>query len=185
MNKAKVTLYITVIYICTILVCVGFMRFKVVDNTDLETEESLIETELRQEIASLKEKYNQVVEETETVNDKIKEYQEQMEKNEDASELITNELKQTTQLLGKTDVKGDGIVVILQDNEKEIIIESDLSEIINELKYAGAEAISINDIRIDTMTDITTTNNGIMLINGERISSPYVIKVIRKSNIFI
>lgn len=179
MNKTKITLYITIICICMILVSVGFMRFKVVENTDFESEEMLIETELRQEIASLKEKYSQVLEETESVNNKIKEYQEQIEKNEDSSELISNELKQSIQLLGKTKVKGDGVIVIMQDNEQEKILESDLSEIINELKYAGAEAISINDIRIGAMTDITTTTNNMMLLNGERISSPYVVKVIR------
>ena len=179
MNKTKITVYITIICICAILVSVSFMRFKVVEKTDYESEEGLIETELRQEIASWKEKYNQVQEETESINNKIKEYQEQIEKNEDSSELIANELKQTTQLLGKTKVKGDGVVIILQDNEQEKILESDLSEIINELKYAGAEAISINDIRIETMTDITTTTNNVIMLNGERISSPYVLKVIR------
>ena len=179
MNKTKITIYVTIICICTILVSVSFMRFKVVDNTDIESEEILIETELRQEIASLKEKYNQALEETESINSKIVEYQEQIEKNEDASELIARELKQTTQLLGKTKVKGDGVVITMQDNQQEKIIESDLSEIINELKYAGAEAISINDIRLETMTDVTTTTNNVMLVHGERISSPYEIKVIR------
>jgi len=177
-NKTSVTLYITIICICTILVSVGFMRFKVVENTDLDKEEMLIETELRQEIANLKEKYNEVLEETDAVNNRIKEYREQIEKNSDSLELVTNELKQTTKLLGKTRVKGDGVVVTLQDTEEEKILESDLSEIINELKYAGAEAISINDIRIETMTDIRQATYDMMLIDGERITSPYVVKVI-------
>ena len=185
MNKAKITLCITIICICTILVSVGFMRFKVVDNNDRESEEVLIETELRQEIASLKDKYNHVIEETETINAKIDEYKEQIDKNEDSSELIKSEIRQTSQLLGKTKVKGDGVVIIMQDNESEKIIESDLSEIINELKYAGAEAISINNIRIDSLSDVTTTTNNIMMIEGKRISSPYEIKAIRKPNVFI
>ena len=185
MNKTKITLYITIICICIILVSVGFMRFKVVENTDFESEEILIETELRQEIASLKEKYSQVLEEIESVNNKTKEYQEQIEKREDSSELISNELKQSIKLLGKTRVKGDGVIVTMQDNEQEKILESDLSEIINELKYAGAEAISINNVRAETITDITTTTNNMLLLDGQRISSPYVIKVIRKSNVFV
>lgn len=53
-----------------------------------------------------------------------------------------------------------------------------MSEIVNELKYAGAEAISINGIRILAMTDITDATNDLLLINGQRISSPYEVKAI-------
>lgn len=179
MKKEKLTIYVTIIVICIILVSVSLMRFKAVDETNLELEESLIETELRQEIANFKEKYNEASEELASVNDKIKEYEEQIEENKDVSELVASELRQTTQLLGKTDVKGDGIIVTLEDNKKEEILESDLSELVNELKYAGAEAISINDIRIEALTDVTSTSNNIILLNGQRISSPYVVKAIR------
>ena len=100
-------------------------------------------------------------------------------------EIVSNELKQTTQLLGKTNVKGDGIVVTLEDNSQEKIVESDLSEITNELKYAGAEAISINGIRLTPLMDVTSTSNNIILLNGQKISSPYVVKAIRRPKIFI
>ena len=124
------------------------MRFRVVDNTDIESEEILIETELRQEIASLKEKYNQALEETEAINSKIEEYRNQIEKNEDASELIARELKQTTQLLGKTKVKGDGVIITMQDNQQEKIIESDLiraeelSERLNNIEILHGDPLS-------------------------------------------
>lgn len=180
MKKAKFTIYITIICVCMILVSISFMRFKVVEESDLESEESLIETELRKEIATYKEKNNEALEELESVNNKIAEYQEQIEKNEETSDLITKELKETTELLGKTDVKGDGVIITLQDNEKEKIIESDLSEIVNELKYAGAEAISINDIRLENLTDVSSTSNNIIMLNGQKLSSPYVVKAIRK-----
>lgn len=185
MKKAKLTIYITIVCVCIILVSVSLMRFKVVEKADLESEEILIETELRKEIASYKEKNNEALEELESVNNKIAEYREQIEKNEEASDLVTKELKETTQLLGKTDVKGDGVIIILQDNEKEKIIESDLSEVVNELKYAGAEAISINDIRLENLTDVSSTSSNIIMLNGQRISSPYIVKAIRKPNLFI
>ena len=158
---------------------------KAVEKADLEKQSTLIETELRQEIIAFKEKYNDASKQLEDVKDKIKEYENQVDSNADAVEIVSNELKQTTQLLGKTNVKGDGIVVTLEDNSQEKIVESDLSEITNELKYAGAEAISINGIRLTPLMDVTSTSNNIILLNGQKISSPYVVKAIRRPKIFI
>ena len=185
MKKEKVTIYITIIILCMILISVIFMRFKAVEKADLEKQSTLIETELRQEIIAFKEKYNDASKQLEDVKDKIKEYENQVDSNADAVEIVSNELKQTTQLLGKTNVKGDGIVVTLEDNSQEKIVESDLSEITNELKYAGAEAISINGLRLTPLMDVTTTSNNIILLNGQKISSPYVVKAIRRPKIFI
>lgn len=47
----------------------------------------------------------------------------------------------------------------------------------NELIYAGAEAISINDERIVAMSDLASVSNFI-LINNERTISPFTIKAI-------
>lgn len=181
MKKEKVILYFTIIGICIILVCTIFMRFKAVEKTDFSSEQSLVESELRTEIANYKEKYNQAEEELENINTKIMEYKEQIEKNETNSDTITKELKQTSDLLGRTNVKGDGVIVILEDNENDKIVESDISELFNELKYAGAEAISINDIRLDQLADVSETSNNAIMLNGQRLISPYEVKAIRKS----
>ena len=50
--------------------------------------------------------------------------------------------------------------------------------IINALKAAGAEAISINDERIVNMTDIVLITNTFIKVNGQRIQMPYIIKAI-------
>ena len=49
--------------------------------------------------------------------------------------------------------------------------------LVNELKYAGAEAISINNNRVTNFTDIVDVNYVIM-IDGVKISSPYEVKAI-------
>jgi len=46
------------------------------------------------------------------------------------------------------------------------------------LNLHGAEAISINDERIVNNSDIALINNRIILVNGRRISGPYIIKAI-------
>lgn len=49
--------------------------------------------------------------------------------------------------------------------------------LVNDLKYAGAEAISINGNRITNFTDIVDVNYVIM-IDGIKLSSPYEVKAI-------
>lgn len=163
---------------CILLVSIIFMRFKAVEKQDFEGEKTIREAELRKEISIWKNKYEDITNSLELVNKKITEYNEQIEKNEDTSALIDSELKETNKLLGKTTVVGEGVIVTLKDTDKENILGVDLSELINELRYAGAEAISINGIRILSLTDITDATNDLILINGNRIISPYVVKAI-------
>lgn len=182
MKKDKITIYFTICLISMILVCVIMMRFKSIEQSDLKTRENLAETELRTEISNYKEKYNESLEELESINSKIQEYKEKIDKNEYDSDLILKELKDTNNLLGKTNVKGDGVLITLTDNEFEKIIESDISELINELKYAGAEAISVNNIRLDVLSDVSSTKENAIILNGQKISSPYIIKAIGNQN---
>ena len=58
-----------------------------------------------------------------------------------------------------------------------MIHDTDLLTLVNELKNAGAEAISINDERIINTTSITCDGN-VILVNGNKISSPFIIKAI-------
>ena len=53
----------------------------------------------------------------------------------------------------------------------------DLVEVVNALKNAGAEAISINGQRITNFTSIYCAGN-VVVVNGEKISSPIEIKAI-------
>ena len=81
-------------------------------------------------------------------------------------------------ILGKTDVKGPGVIITLEDGDREVVA-SDLVDLVNELKYAGAEAISINGSRIINTSEIAEINNSYIIVNGaKRIASPYEVKAI-------
>ena len=58
-----------------------------------------------------------------------------------------------------------------------------LAYIINNLKFAGAEAISVNDIRVTAQTGIRTSGSFIRVGNTDRINpdEPIIIKVIGDS----
>ena len=91
---------------------------------------------------------------------------------------MENEVKEAESYLGKTNLQGEGIVVTLKDNDTRDIIHSDLLDLINELNIAGAEAISINDERIVSTSEIVLVNNTMILVNTKRVAGPYVVKAI-------
>lgn len=168
---------IVMFLVCITLISVMFMQFKTIEETDITDIENMREAELRTTLSEWKTRYEEARELLLDTNKKIIEYNDKIEKNEEASELIDKELEQSNLLLGKTDVYGEGVVVTLMDNKKQEIYASDLLELVNELKYAGAEAISINDIRVLNTTEIVDLNEYTSIsVNGKRLSSPYVVK---------
>lgn len=86
---------------------------------------------------------------------------------------------------GLSDVTGPGVVIKLDDAvarkgvDPQILIihDQDIREILNELKKAGAQAISINGERIVAMSEQVCAGPTI-LINRNRYSVPYVINAI-------
>ena len=180
LKKGKITMIIIAGIVCFILALVMSMQFKIVNETDITSIESMRETELRTELANWKEKYEEVNAKYEETTSMINEYKETEKSNNETEEIINNELAQVNMSLGKTDVHGSGIEVILTDTDNEEIPKinaDDLLVIVNALKLAGAEAISINDERIINMSDIVDVDTYIK-VNGNRILSPYVIKAI-------
>ena len=143
---------IVMFIVCVSFVSVMLMQFKTVEETDITDIENMREAELRKSLAEWKSKYEETSSSLEKTNQKIAEYQEKMEKNEATSELIDKELEQSNLVVGRTDVTGEGVIVTLNDGKEENISAWDLIYLVNELRYAGAEAISINDIRIISST---------------------------------
>lgn len=177
MKKDKIMMSVIIGIICVILITVMFAQFKTVEETDITGIETARETELQTMLSSWKTKYEEIEEKLADTKSKINEYNEKVQSNQEASELLDEELEQTNLLTGKTNVQGEGIIITLKDNEEKSIEASDLRTLINELKLAGAEAISINDKRILNMTEIVDVN-GVILINEERVVSPFIVKAI-------
>lgn len=177
MRKEKIVMSVTIGAVCILLVAVMFAQFRTIEETDITGIETAREEELRTMISSWKAKYEETAQKVEETNQKIKEYQEKAASAEETGTLLDEELLQTNMLVGKTDVTGEGVIIILEDNENKQIEDTDLLSLINELKLAGAEAISINDKRIVNMTEIVMVNDTI-LVNEERVTSPYTVKAI-------
>ena len=185
MKKGKITVIITIAIACFALATVMCMQFKIVKETDITSIETMREEELRAELANWKQLYNEADEQYKEKSERLKEYQEKQQSTEESTKLIEKELQQVEMYLGKTEVQGEGIIINIKDvnDDEEIppISAEDLLVIVDYLKLAGAEAISINEQRIVNMSDIVYVNNSIIYVNQQRILAPYVIKAIGDS----
>ncbi len=189
-NKEKIVMSVTIGIACLTLMMVMFMQFKVVKQTDITAIENMRESELRVELADWNKKYDELNERYQEVMTKISEYRNEKESDEKTAQLLEAELEQLNETLGKTDVEGEGIMIVIEDMggtelSEDVTVDpidvEDLLLIVNELFGAGAEAISINGQRIVAMSDIFKIGSGddaFLKVNGERILPSYIINAI-------
>ena len=184
-NKVKISIVLGIM--CFALTAGICIQIKTVKNTNTTVSQSYTENNLRAEVLKYKEKYDNKIKEIEKID---KELETEIEKaTENNSELTDaqNQIKEGNKILGLSEVKGPGITITVADSETDfsnaidsspyLVQDKDILNIINELKNAGAEAISINDHRVVTSTYIICGGN-IINVNGEKIGSPFVIKAI-------
>ena len=175
-DKIIVTIVIGIMFL--ILTAIIFAQFRSIDQTDILALENMRENELRKEISSYKTKVEEVKKGLKETKEKIKEYEAAITSDEEASELLTKELDKQNNLLGKNDVKGNGIIIELKDTRAKRITVEDIRDLINQLKAAGAEAISVNEQRIVYDSYIVDIGGTFISINGKTQVSPYEIKAI-------
>ena len=191
MKREKIIMTITIGIMCFLLVMIIFMQFKVVQETEETNIDTMQETELRQELANWKTKYEEAKTKYEEISETIASYKEESTTDTKKKETLEQELENLEMVLGKTDVEGEGVIITLSEksqselseDEEIISIEAnDLIYIVNYLKDAGAEAISINDERIVNTTDIVDIGNSIKINSKYIRTSPYIIKAIGNSS---
>jgi len=117
---------------------------------------------------------------------RITEFENAIEDEDDSVRLVNDQLERARTIAGLTDLEGPGVIVSIDvkqalDWGADVIVQdlhfTDLLKLVNELNAAGAEAISINDERIISTTEIRSAGNFIM-INTNRYNTPFEIKAI-------
>ena len=193
-KKGKRTVCVVIAIVCFALAIVMSMQFKIVREADSTSIDTMREDELRTELANWKKMYSQAQDQYNEKLAKLEEYKNNEKTSEESSKLVEAELEQANLYLGKTDVEGQGITIKIQDideseanessseNDEESLKPLSAEQIlylVDNLKLAGAEAISVNDQRIIGTSDIVSINDGkIICVNQQRISAPYTIKAI-------
>lgn len=192
MNRKYIA--ITLGLVCFILVISIFTQAKTVKEMKKTLETGMSRnSELIDEIFKTQEKYNILYKQLEDAEKKLEETRTQAisgNKEDTNSEL---ELKENNLLLGLSEMQGEGIIIVLDDNRNTeedelnvsqyLVHEEDLLQVINELFNAGAEAISINGHRVVNSTAVLCDGN-IIRVNGQVITVPITIKAISSKAIY-
>ncbi len=176
--KGKLAMVITIGVICILLTSVMFLQFKSVQVIEESGVGAMRESELKTEYSLIKEKSDEIKKNLEEFEKSIVEYNSQSTDTQGTLELLRNDIRKANIDIGYTDVKGPGLMITLWDGDYEYVDATDLLFAINELKFAGAEAISINDIRVVNTTSLPEMSTDYIVMDRGRIVSPFTIKVI-------
>ena len=184
MNKNIQSLILGIMcLILTMSICVQIKTVKNNGTTLGQTEE---ETKLKDQVLKMKEKYDITYENLAKIEEELEQVRTNVTSNNEGLEKLESDIKEANTLLGFTDATGTGVTITVADgistpntlNPSDLLIHDlDLLNIVNELKNAGAEAIDINGKRIVSTTSIMCDGN-VVTINGEKVSSPFVINAI-------
>lgn len=188
MNKNKIA--ITLGTVCLLLTIAIVVQINTIKGTSSTVSKNFSEDNLRDEVLRWKERYDEETIALDNAEKTLSKIREESTKNDTTASSKEEEITRNNNLLGITDVEGKGIEITVKDNQNisteniglldisaYIVHDNDLRRIVNELKNAGAEAISINGQRIVSTTAITCIGN-VVKINDEKVTSPFVIKAI-------
>ena len=172
---------------CFLLTLGIFVQVRTVTNSNSTVSQNYEENNLRAEVLKYKERYENKYKELEEAEEELEIARQESTKNNSELEDKETQIQEGKKILGMTDVTGPGVIITLSDSKKDansvlntnelLVHDGDVLSVINELKNAGAEAISINDQRIVPTTSISCGGN-IIEINGEKVGAPFVIKAI-------
>ena len=144
------------------------------------------ETQLADELVTLQRKYDDLKQQYEENNKIVKEYQNNSATNSTLISSMKLQIDNLSAIAGVTDLKGEGIVIVLNDGSKStdadlradsLVHDSDLLTVVNELKAAGAEAISINGQRIISTSAIRCVGP-VIQVNYQKVAAPFEVKAI-------
>ncbi len=185
--KNKKTISIVLGIMCFALTLGICVQIKTVRGSNSIVKQNYEENGLRAEVLKYKEKYDNRYKELEKAEEQLEKERQNSTENNTELEQKEEEIKQGNKMIGLTEVTGPGVIITLSDSKKAsntslnvsdlLIHDGDVISVINELKNAGAEAISINDQRLVPTSSIICGGN-IIEINGEKTGTPFVIKAI-------
>lgn len=190
MNKKQIGIILGIV--CLLLTTAIIVQIKTIKHSGVETNATFSEDSLRDEVLRWKEKSDNASEELSKVEKELEKQRTKATQNDETSKNNEEEIKVSNAVLGLSDVTGEGVEITLQDNQDVttetatndisyyVVHDIDILSVVNELKNAGAEAISINGERIINTTSITCAGN-VAQINGEKVGAPFIIRAIGKS----
>lgn len=146
---------------------------------------TIADASMLEEIELLKKQKENMELKNQTLVQELKGYEDEAASTSSVNKLLKEQLDQSRLVLGLVDVTGEGVTMtlthidpILNQGVPQYLSDVELVHILNELKFAGAEAVSINNKRVTTQSGIkSSSNNSFILLNDEKISPGEVITI--------
>lgn len=184
MNKKTEILILTLM--CFALSIAIAVQIKTVNNNGSTLGASQSESNLKAQVLKMKEKYEDEYEWLEELTEELETVRQNVASHNDGLRELEDKIKEDNLLLGNTDVKGQGVTITLNDGKSDVnlfnpdnllVHAENVLLVVNELRNAGAEAISINGERVVNKTAISCDGN-VIVVNGEKIGTPIVVSAI-------
>lgn len=194
MNKKIISLILGLM--CVLLSYGIAAQIKTINGTGSIMSTNAKENELRDSVLKSKEKYDNLYQKLEEAENQLEIERANSTQNNTELTDLENEIKDGNKILGLSEVTGNGLIITINDNQDIslnswfadpnllVVHDADLISVVNELKNAGAEAISINEQRLVTTSAIECDGN-IIKVNGEKIGAPFTIKAIGLPEVLI
>jgi len=175
----RISSQIVVAIVCCIL---GFMvayQFKMLTKYQKKQVDNKSASDITVENEMYKKEKTEMQKKIDELQGQIKKYEETAVNSTESNKEILNELERTRILIGSTDVEGPGLKIYIKPSTNNIlgnnvegkkITDQDLVLLVNELRFAGAEAIAINNNRVTSRTGIKLSGgaNSFIMLDGQR-----------------
>ena len=187
MNKKHISLILGIM--CFLLAFAISIQIKTVTNSNSTISQDYEENNLRAEVLKYKERYDRRYAELENAEKELEKERQKTTTEDNELKDVEKQITEGNKIIGFSEVTGPGVILTLSDSKiapnsamvsdlNELLVhDMDVLSVINELKNAGAEAISINNQRLINTSSISCGGN-IITINGEKVGAPFVIKAI-------
>ena len=155
MNKKIISLILGLM--CVLLSYGIAAQIKTINGTGSIMSTNAKENELRDSVLKSKEKYDNLYQKLEEAENQLEVERANSTQNNTELTDLENEIKDGNKILGLSEVTGNGLIITINDNQDIslnswfadpnllVVHDADLISVVNELKNAGAEAISINE----------------------------------------
>jgi uncharacterized protein YlxW (UPF0749 family) len=116
-----------------------------------------------------------------TRNSELEKRNKEYEDGRNVEESLKKELDRARMIAGLVDVKGQGVIIKIDNSEFGEVQEDNILDVLNELRASNAQAISVNNERIIATSEVRTAGRYIM-VNGSQLQAPFEIKVIANAD---
>lgn len=171
----KFTIYLALL--CLITMSAIVIQIRTIKSTNSSSMKVIASDELRNQIIKLKDEYDKTSKELEKTEKKLEKVRQKALQNDNSAASKEYSIKEYNNAIGFTNLSGQGISIVISTNKMDNTTKEFLDNIINELKNAGAEAISINGNRL-VLTSVISAEANTIKINSEKMESPFEIEAI-------